>query len=287
MKIQGVIVPLITPFKDEKVDIKSYEKMINHYIKQGVNGFIPLATTGESPTVSSSEYEEILEKTIEINNKRVPIYVGLGGNNTSDLINKVKVVEKYDVNGILSVTPYYSRPSQRGIFEHFKSLSEATDLDIVVYNIPYRTGVNIENETIYKLAELDNLVGIKDCCANLKQTTDLLLNPPKDFSILTGEDVLFYNTLLLGGDGGIMASAHLRTNDFIKVYNLIKSNNHVEALKIWKELYKFIPFLFKEPNPAPVKYCLMKQGLIDSDEVRLPLTTISDELKVELDNLIK
>lgn len=287
MKIQGVIVPLITPFKDGKVDIKSYEKMINHYIKQGVNGFIPLATTGESPTVSSSEYEEILEKTIEINNKRVPIYAGLGGNNTRDLINKVKVVEKYDVNGILSVTPYYSKPSQRGIFEHFRSLSEATDLNIVVYNIPYRTGVNIENETIYKLAELDNLVGIKDCCANLKQTTDLLLNPPKDFSILTGEDVLFYNTLLLGGDGGIMASAHLRTNDFIKVYNLIKSNNHVEALKIWKELYRFIPLLFKEPNPAPVKYCLMKQGLIDSDEVRLPLTTISGELKVELDNLIK
>lgn len=287
MKIQGVIVPLITPFKNGKVDMKSYEKMINHYIKQGVNGFMPLATTGESPTISSSEYEEILEKTIEISNKRVPIYVGLGGNNTSDLIKKVKVVEKYDVNGILSVTPYYSRPSQRGIFEHFKSLSEATDLDIVVYNIPYRTGVNIENETIYKLAELDNLVGIKDCCANLKQTTDLLLNPPKDFSILTGEDVLFYNTLLLGGDGGIMASAHLRTNDFIKVYNLIKSNNHVEALKIWKELYKFIPFLFKEPNPAPVKYCLMKQGLIDSDEVRLPLTTITNELKVELDNLIK
>ncbi|MBE6072358.1 MAG: 4-hydroxy-tetrahydrodipicolinate synthase [Clostridium butyricum] len=287
MKIQGVIVPLITPFKDGKVDIKSYEKMINHYIKQGVNGFIPLATTGESPTVSSSEYEEILEKTIEINNKRVPIYAGLGGNNTRDLINKVKVVEKYDVNGILSVTPYYSKPSQKGIFEHFRSLSEATDLNIVVYNIPYRTGVNIENETIYKLAELDNLVGIKDCCANLKQTTDLLLNPPKDFSILTGEDVLFYNTLLLGGDGGIMASAHLRTNDFIKVYNLIKSNNHVEALKIWKELYRFIPLLFKEPNPAPVKYCLMKQGLIDSDEVRLPLTTISGELKVELDNLIK
>jgi len=287
MKIQGVIVPLITPFKDGKVDIKSYEKMINHYIKQGVNGFIPLATTGESPTVSSSEYEEILEKTIEINNKRVPIYAGLGGNNTRDLINKVKVVEKYDVNGILSVTPYYSKPSQKGIFEHFRSLSEATDLNIVVYNIPYRTGVNIENETIYKLAELDNLVGIKDCCANLKQTTDLLLNPPKDFSILTGEDVLFYNTLLLGGDGGIMASAHLRTNDFIKVYNIIKSNNHVEALKIWKELYRFIPLLFKEPNPAPVKYCLMKQGLIDSDEVRLPLTTISGELKVELDNLIK
>lgn len=286
MKIQGVIVPLVTPFKEGKLDVKSYENMINHYIDQGVNGFIPLATTGESPTLSLCEYEEIVEKTIEVNNKRVPIYVGLGGNNTSELVKKVKTIERYDIDGILSVTPYYSKPSQRGIFEHFKSLSESTSLDIVVYNIPYRTGVNIENETIYKLAELNNLIGIKDCCANLKQTTDLLLNPPKDFSILTGEDALFYNTLLLGGHGGIMASAHLRTADFIKVYNLIKSNNYVDALKVWKELYEFIPLLFKEPNPSPIKYCLMKLGLIESDEVRLPLTTITDELKDELNKIL-
>lgn len=286
MKIQGVIVPLITPFRDGKLDLKSYENMINHYINEGVNGFIPLATTGESPTISSGEYEKILEKTIEVNNKRVPIYVGLGGNNTNELVNKVKILEKYDIDGILSVTPYYSKPNQKGVFEHFRSLSEATNLDIVLYNIPYRTGVNIENETIYKLAELNNLIGIKDCCANLKQTTDLLLDPPEDFAILTGDDALFYNTLLLGGHGGIMASSHLRTADFIKVYNLIQSNNHIEALKIWKQLHDFIPLLFKEPNPAPIKYYLMKKGLIKSDEVRLPLTTISDELKDQLNIIL-
>lgn len=286
MKIQGIIVPLITPFKEGQVDIKSYEKMVDHYIKQGVTGFMPLATTGESPTVSSSEYEDILSKTIEISNNRVPVYVGLGGNNTSEVVNKLKIVEKHKADGILSVAPYYSRPSQKGIYEHFKSISEATNLDIVVYNIPYRTGVNIENETIYKLAELDNLVGIKDCCANLKQTTDLLLNPPENFSILTGDDALFYNTLLLGGHGGIMASAHLRTKDFIEIYNLIKSNNYQEALEIWKKLYEVIPLLFAEPNPTPLKYCLKKLGLIDSDEVRLPLVNISGELESKLDSII-
>lgn len=286
MKIQGVLVPLITPFKDGKLDLKSYAGLVEHYITEGVTGIIPLATTGETPTITDKEYEAILDKTVEVNKGRVSIYTGLGGNNTSEVVKKVKTVEKYDIDGILSVTPYYSKPGQKGIYEHFKSISEATALNIILYNIPYRTGVNVENDTIYKLAELKNFVGVKDCCANLKQTTDLILNPPEDFSILTGEDVLFYNTLLLGGDGGIMASAHLNTKDFISVYELVKSNNHEDALKIWKKLYKIIPMLFKEPNPTPVKYCLSKMGLIESDEVRLPLTTISHDLKKELDKLI-
>lgn len=286
MKIQGVLVPLITPFKDGKLDLKSYARLVEHYINEGVTGIIPLATTGETPTITDKEYEAILDKTVEVNKGRVLIYAGLGGNNTSEVVNKVKTVEKYAIDGILSVAPYYSRPGQKGIYEHFKSISEATQLNIMLYNIPYRTGVNVENDTIYKLAELKNFIGVKDCCANLKQTTDLILNPPEDFSILTGEDILFYNTLLLGGDGGIMASAHLNTKDFINVYELIKSNNHKEALKVWKKLYKIIPMLFKEPNPTPIKYCLSKMGLIESDEVRLPLTTISDDLKKELDQLI-
>lgn len=286
MKIEGVIVPLLTPFKDGKVDLKSYERMVKHYIKEGVSGIIPLGTTGESPTILSDEYEDILAKTMECTNKRVPVYVSLGGNNTSEVTKRVKVAEKYNVEGILSVAPYYSRPNQEGIYQHFKAISEATDLDIILYNIPYRTGTNIENETIHKLAELKNIIGIKDCCGNIKQTTDLLLNPPKDFSILTGEDAFFYTTLLLGGQGGIMASAHLKTRDFIEVYNLVKANNHQEALKVWKTLHSMIPLLFAEPNPAPLKYCLNKLGLIDSDEIRLPLVNITEELKIKLDKII-
>lgn len=286
MKIEGVIVPLLTPFKDGKVDLKSYERMVKHYIEEGVSGMIPLATTGESPTILPDEYEEVLAKTMECSDKKALVYTGLGGNNTNEVIKNLKVAEKYKVDGILSVAPYYSRPNQAGIYEHFKCISEATDLNIVLYNIPYRTGINIENQTIYKLAELKNIVGLKDCSGNMKQTTELLLNPPKDFSILTGEDAYFYTTLALGGQGGIMASASLRTKEFIEVYNLVKANNHQEALKKWKSLCGMIPLLFEEPNPGPLKYCLNKLGLIDSDEIRLPLVNITQELKVKLDKII-
>lgn len=284
MKIQGVWVPLITPFKDDKVDLVSYKRLVDHYISKGVAGILPLGTTGETPTLSDYEYEEIIEKTMEYTDNRVPVYIGLGGNNTSKVVKQLKLAEKNKVDGILSICPYYNRPDQRGILQHFKNISEATDLNILIYNIPYRTGRNIENETIYKLAELKNIIGIKDASGDIKQTTSLLLNPPKDFSILTGEDVFFYTTLLLGGHGGILASAHLETETFIDIYNLIANNNHKEALEKWKKVASLIPLLFEEPNPSPIKYCLSKMGLIDSPEVRLPLMEISEELQNKLNS---
>ncbi|MCB2293650.1 4-hydroxy-tetrahydrodipicolinate synthase [Clostridium algoriphilum] len=286
MAISGVFIPLITPFKEGKVDYVSYKRLVDFYLNKGVHGFIPLGTTSESPTISDLEYEKIIEKTIEYTNGAVPIYVGLGGNDTKKVVEKLKVVEKYKIDGILSVSPYYSRPDQRGIFQHFKSISEVTYLDIILYNIPYRTGRNVENTTIHKLAELKNIVGIKDSSGDIAQTIDLILNKPKDFSILTGEDALFYSTLSLGGDGGILASAHMNTEGFIKVYNDIASNNSKAALETWKKLYEFIPMLFQEPNPAPLKYCLKKLGLIDSSEVRLPLVEITKELQKKLDTII-
>ena len=286
MKIQGVYVPLITPFANDKVDYDSYKRMLDHYLSKNISGIIPLGTTGESPTISEYEYEEIIEKTMEYNNGRVPVYIGIGGNNTKKVISQLKLAEKYKADGILSVCPYYNSPDQRGIYEHFLRISEATDLNIIIYNIPYRTGRNIENDTIYRLAELENMVALKDSCGDIKQTANLLLNPPKNFSILTGEDVLFYITLTLGGDGGILASAHLNTEDFVDVYNAVKNNNHQLALEKWKILAKFIPLLFEEPNPAPIKYCLNKLGIISSQEVRLPLTEITDNLKDKLDSVV-
>lgn len=285
MSLSGVFVPLVTPFKDDGVDYVSYKRLIEFYLSKGVHGFIPLGTTSESPTISDLEYEKIIEKTIEYTNGVIPIYVGLGGNNTKKVVKRLKVVEKYKIDGILSISPYLSRPDQRGIFQHFKSISESTYLDIILYNIPYRTGRNVENTTIKKLAELSNIIGIKDSSGDINQTIDLLLNKPKGFSVLTGEDGLFYSTLSLGGDGGILASAHLNTDDFIKVYNDIKSNNNKDALETWKKIYKFIPILFEEPNPAPLKYCLKKLGLIDSSEVRLPLVKITENLQRKIDNL--
>lgn len=283
--IHGVWLPIITPFRDDEVDYDSYQKLIEHYLNQGINGLIPLGTTGESPTVSEAEFEAITAKTVEIVNGRIPIFVGAGGNCTKKVINQIKVVEKYRIDGILSVCPYYNRPDQKGIYQHFRQLSEVTDLKIIIYNIPYRTGRNIENGTLRKLAEFKNIIGVKDSCGDIKQSMDLLLNRPAGFSVLTGEDILYYSTLALGGDGGILAAAHIKTKDYVDIYNLIKADHHQGALEKWKSLTKIIPLLFKEPNPAPIKYYLKKLGMIDSSEIRLPLTEISPELAEELDGI--
>lgn len=283
--LQGVWLPIITPFQDDQVDYDSYQKLIEHYLNQGISGLIPLGTTGESPTVCEAEFEAITAKTVEIVNGRVPIFVGAGGNCTKKVINQIKAIEKYRIDGILSVCPYYNRPDQKGIYQHFQQLSEATDLKIIVYNIPYRTGRNIENDTLRKLAELKNIIGVKDSCGDIKQSMDLLINRPAEFSILTGEDILYYSTLALGGDGGILAAAHIKTKDYVEIYDLIKADQHQAALEKWKPLTKIIPLLFKEPNPAPIKYYLKKSGMISSSEIRLPLIEISPELAEELEGI--
>ncbi|MGE5631197.1 MAG: 4-hydroxy-tetrahydrodipicolinate synthase [Caulobacteraceae bacterium] len=286
MRIDGVWLPIITPFLRDEVDFRSYNRMIDHYINKGVSGIIPLGTTGESPTVSDEEFEEIVERTMEYVNGRVPVIVGVGGNNTKKVQKQLKIVERHKVNGILSVCPYYNRPDQRGIFEHFKRISEATYLDVIIYNIPYRTGRNIENETIHKLSELKNIIGLKDASGDIKQTLSLLLDAPADFSIMTGEDIFFYITLVYGGHGGILASSHVETESFIEVYNKVKENDHQGAFKIWKRLAEIIPLLFEEPNPSPIKYCLRKMGLIESSELRLPLMPVSEKLQKKLDKFL-
>lgn len=286
MQLTGVWLPIITPFLEDKIDYLSYKKLIEHYSNKGLSGIIPLGTTGEVPTLNDYEFEEMIEKTIEYNKGNLPIYVGVGGNYTAKVIGKLKIAEKYNIQGILSVSPYYNRPSQEGIYSHFKSIADETKLNIIVYNIPYRTGTNIENDTIYRLAEIKNIVGLKDSCGDIKQTMSLLMNPPKDFSILTGEDLLFYLTLTMGGHGGILASSHLKTEKFVEVYNKVKENDTKAAFEVWKELYDFIPLLFKEPNPAPIKHYLNELGLIISSEVRLPLTGISEPLKKQLNKFL-
>ncbi|MDD6796102.1 MAG: 4-hydroxy-tetrahydrodipicolinate synthase [Clostridiaceae bacterium] len=282
MKIEGVWLPIITPFKDGEIDLVSYEKLLNHYIGEGITGVMPLATTGETPTLTELEYEKVLDKTVEVCKDKIHVFAGVGGNNTKAVIDKVQVVKKHGVDGILSVSPFYNRPDQRGIYEHFNAISESTDLDIVLYNIPYRTGRNMENETLFKLAAKENIIGVKDATGDFNKTIELLLNRPENFSVMSGEDMFFYNSVLLGGEGGIMASAHVHTKEFIKVYNDLKNNDYKKGLETWKGLAKFIPLLFKEPNPTPIKYVLSKMGLIDSDEVRLPLVGISEGLKKEL-----
>ncbi|MFP4661985.1 MAG: 4-hydroxy-tetrahydrodipicolinate synthase [Halanaerobiales bacterium] len=287
MKIEGIWLPIITPFKDAEIDLKSYKNLVEYYISKGITGIIPLATTGECPTISEYEFDLLVDKSLEFVDGRIPVYIGLGGNYTEKIIKQLRKLDNMDIEGILSVCPYYNLPSQEGIFQHFSALAHSTDLNIMIYNIPYRTGRNIENNTIYRLAELDNIVAIKDSCGDFKQSMELIYNKPDRLSVLTGEDIFYYTNIINGGDGGILASSHLNTEVFVEIYRLVKKEkDFTRALQKWRSIYNLIPLLFKEPNPAPLKYCLKRNGLLKSEEVRLPLTSISGSLQEELKSLL-
>ena len=286
MRFSGVWLPVITPFKGGEVDYAGYERLLDHYVRAGVAGIIPLGTTGESPTIDEAETEALVERTVATVAGRVPILIGVGGNDTRKVVKAVKRVERHAVQGILSVCPYYNRPSQDGMREHFTRVAEATDRPILIYNIPYRTGVNLANETLLALAAVPNIAGVKDSSGNIAQSLDLLRQRPPGFAVLTGEDALFYTMLAHGGDGGILASAHVETATFLSVYERMAANDHQGALKAWSRLEPMVPLLFKEPNPVPIKHCLWRQGLIASAECRLPLTRVSDALAKDLDRLV-
>jgi 4-hydroxy-tetrahydrodipicolinate synthase len=286
MRFSGVWLPIITPFKDGEVDYAGYERLLEHYVRAGVSGVIPLGTTGESPTIDEAETEALVEQTVATVAGRVPILIGVGGNDTRKVVKAVKALQKHAVQGILSVCPYYNRPSQDGMREHFTRVAGATDRPILIYNIPYRTGVNLANETLLALAAIPNIAGVKDSSGNIAQSLDLLRQRPAGFTVLTGEDAFFYTMLAHGGDGGILASAHVETATFLSVYERMVANDHQGALKAWSRLEPMVPLLFKEPNPVPIKHCLWRQGLIASAECRLPLTRVSDTLAKDLDRLI-
>jgi len=283
MELQGIWVPLITPFQDHELDLASYKHLVEHYTALGIAGLVPMGTTGESPTVSPAEYERVLAATMEYKPAATPVILGLGSNDTQKVISQVGLAEKYGVDGILSVCPYYNRPSQEGIYQHFKALAASTDKPIIIYNIPYRTGRVIENATLHRLAKIPNIVGLKDASGDIHQTMELLLNPPPNFTILCGEDAFFYTCLLHGASGGILASAHVQTQRFIDIYKLVQANDHQQALKLWQPLAAFIPLLFAEPSPAPLKYLLHRDGLIETEEIRLPLISITETLARRLD----
>jgi 4-hydroxy-tetrahydrodipicolinate synthase len=285
--LSGVWLPIITPFHDGAIDFASYKRLIDHYLGLGISGFFPLGTTGESPTLDEEESETIVDCTIEAVAGRVPIFVGIGGNSTAKTVKLMHRLERYDFAGTVSVCPYYNRPGQDGLCAHFTAIAEATARPIAIYNIPYRTAVNMSNDTLLALAELPNIVGVKDSCGSLPQSLDLLRRRPAGFSVMTGEDNFYYTMLAHGGDGGILASAHLRTADFVAIHQRIRANDHHGARAIWSQLEALVPLLFREANPMPIKYCLWRQGLIRSPECRLPLTRVSAALAAELDRAME
>ena len=281
--IGGVWIPLITPFKDGAVDLASYRKLVTYYLGAGVAGLFPLGTTGEAPTLDDDEADAIVAATVEIAAGAVPVFVGIGGNATQKVIRQMGRLSHHDFAGIVSVCPYYNRPTQSGMVAHFSAIAQATDRQILIYNIPYRTSVNLTNETLRELATLPNIVGIKDSSGNIAQSLDLLASRPPGLAVLTGEDPLFFTALCNGASGGILAAAHIAPDRYIRIGELIRANDHQAALDIWRPLQRFIPKLFVEANPMPIKHCLWRRGLIASPECRLPLTSVSASLARDLD----
>lgn len=283
--ISGVWLPIVTPFVDGEVDLEGYERLLGFYLTQGISGLIPLGTTGESATIESYEAEAIIDLTLEVVDGRIPVYVGIGGNSTRKVTRFIERLSRFEFDGILSVCPYYNRPSEGGVREHFRQVAGSTDRPILIYNIPYRTGMNLSSDSVLELSQVENIVGIKDCCASLPQTIDLLRRRPPEFAVMTGEDALFYTTLALGGDGGILSSAHYRPEVFLEVYRRMDNNDHRGARLLWSGIEPTTRLLFREPNPMPIKHWLWKSGLIRSPECRLPLIRVSPSLAREIEAL--
>ena len=285
--IAGLWLPIVTPFKDGAVDFKSYERLIEHYLALGIDGLFPLGTTGESPTLDEAEIDELVERTVATVAGRVPVFVGVGSNATAKVEKALKRLERHAFEGIVSVCPYYNRPSQDGLIAHFRAIAAATDRDVLIYNIPYRTAVNLANDSLIELAEVSNIVGVKDSSGSIAQSLELLARKPADvpggFSVLTGEDALYFTMMASGAEGGILAASHVMTERFVEVGRRFAANDIAGARATWAPLAPVVPLLFAEANPMPIKYLLWRQGLIASPECRLPLTRISDGLARQLD----
>ncbi len=285
-RFRGLWLPLITPFCDGVVDEVSLRRLVKHYAAQPIDGLILAATSGEGLTLGMSELEWIVAVSREViseSGRYVPICLGLAGSHTRKMCNTLDETAGWPIDGYLISSPYYSRPSQRGLLQHFTALADHASWPIALYNIPYRAAVNLETETLLELARHPNIVGMKDCGANRAQSVELLRRRPAGFRILTGEDALYFEALSDGADGAILLSAHLETATFAAVARLCREGRHEEARERWDSVAELTRLLFAEPSPAPAKYWLMRAGLIDSAEVRLPMVEVSGELAERLD----
>jgi len=285
----GLWLPLITPFRDGAIDVRSLRRLIAHYARKPLDGLILGATTGEGLTLDEDELEQLTmlaAAALAEAGRTMPLYLGLSGSDTSKLVRALARTANWPVDGYLIACPYYTRPSQRGLVLHFEALADATARPILIYNIPYRTGVNLGNAAMLQLAGRRNIVGVKDCCADTLQTVELLRKRPAGFAVLTGEDALFYGALMRGCDGAILASAHVETEAFAAVRQRLLAQDLIGGSSEWRRLAEVPKLLFAEPSPAPLKYWLWREGLIDSAEVRLPMTAIDATLAHAIDRQI-
>ena len=282
--VEGIWLPLVTPFRDGALDERSLQRLVRHFAVQPIDGLILAATTGEGLTLDEDETETLVGVAAEAVSAALPLYLGLSGSDTRKLAKALQRTAAWPVEGYLIACPYYTRPSQEGLYRHFATLAGETDRPILIYNIPYRTGVNLANEMLLRLAEWENIVGVKDCCADPLQSFDLIRRRPTGFSVLTGEDAQFFTAMSQGADGGILASAHAETQSFARVRDRLLAGQREAALAEWSRLVELVRLFFAEPSPAPIKHWLWRAGLVDSPELRLPMTQVTGALAAAIEH---
>lgn len=285
-EFKGLGVAIVTPFRaDGSIDFSALERLVNYQINNGVNFLVALGTTSETATLSDDEYFAVINFISEINQQRVPLVVGAGGNNTNALLDHVHNIKQIGASGILSVTPYYNKPNQNGLFEHFKAIANNTNLPIILYNVPSRTGVNLSAETTVKLAkQFKNIVAVKEASGNLIQAMQIVKHKPNDFTLISGDDALTLPLISIGAEGVISVVGNAYPKQFSDMVNIALNNDVIKAQSIHYQLIDMINVLFEEGNPAGIKALLNHLGLIDN-YLRLPLIPVSEKLNDKIKNI--
>ena len=289
---RGLGIALITPFTpDGEVDRKSLKHLVEYQLQNGADFLCILATTGETPCLSAEEKAEIKRLVVEVNNGRVPILMGCGGNNTRAVVEELKTADWSGIDGVLSVCPYYNKPSQEGLYQHFKAIAEASPLPVVLYNVPGRTGINLQAQTTLRLArDCENIIAIKEACGSLEQVDEIINNKPARFDVISGDDALTFSMVASGAAGVISVIGNALPKEFSRMIRLEFNGEYEPARKIHHRFQQLYSLLFVDGNPAGVKALLHEMGFIDN-VLRLPLvstrlttlqkiTTILKELKL-------
>ena len=282
--LQGTGVALVTPFKtDGTVDVAALEALVHLQIENGTDYLVVLGTTAETPTLSTEEKELVKMTVKRANNGRLPMVLGVGGNNTQAIVEQVRQVSPKDYTAILSVTPYYNKPSQEGLYQHYKTVAEATELPILLYNVPSRTGVNMDYRTTLRLAkELPTIIGIKEASGNIVQIMHLLRGRKENFLVISGDDATALPTVLLGGDGTISVLGQAFPKLYSQMIRQGLEGNYKEANTIQYQFLEAMELIFKEGNPVGIKALLSLLRVINTPEVRLPLVSATEGLQKEL-----
>ncbi|WP_430467900.1 4-hydroxy-tetrahydrodipicolinate synthase [Winogradskyella ouciana] len=287
-KFIGTGVALITPFKaDLSIDFDALERLVEHNIENGTEYLVISGTTGESVTITAEEKKELTKFIIKVNNGRLPLVLGIGGNNTKTVVDEIKTTDLSGIDGILSVSPYYSKPTQEGLYQHFKAIAEATSKPIILYNVPGRTSKNMEPETTLRLAkDFDNIVAVKEAGNNVHQYLELLRTKPDDFLVISGDDDLALGVALAGGSGVISVIGQALPKEFSEMIRLGIAGKAKEAYKLHFDLMPITGLIFSENNPSGVKAVLEALN-ISKSHVRLPLVEATDGLKKKITDVLK